>query len=114
MSGDSGATAPGDRLLLCEQRDVKPGKMLRVHPEGMDAILVCNVGGKFHAVDDACTHAIASLSEGRLQGSIVVCPMHGGSFDVRSGKAMGLPCKLPLRTWPLELANGKIYLRAKR
>jgi len=88
--------------------------MLRIHPEGMDAILVCNVSGKFHAVDDECTHAIASLSEGRLQGNIVLCPFHGGSFDVVTGKAHSLPCKQPLRTWPLEVTDGKVYLLLKR
>ena len=88
--------------------------MLKVEPEGMAPILVCNVDGNFHAVDDECTHAIASLSEGRLQGNIVFCPMHGGSFDVCSGKAKSLPCKQALRKWPLELADGKVYLLTKR
>lgn len=106
--------SPADRLPLCDESAVTPGKMLRVHPEGLDPILVCNVDGKFHAVDDECTHAIASLSEGRLQGTTVFCPLHGGSFDVCSGKAMSLPCKQPLRTWSLEVEDGKVYLLKKR
>ncbi|MBL8269396.1 non-heme iron oxygenase ferredoxin subunit [Steroidobacter sp.] len=99
-----------DRRLLCAADDVAPGAMLRVQPEGLDPILVCNVDGKLYAVDDECTHAIASLSEGRLQGNIVFCPMHGGSFDVCSGKAKSLPCKQSLRTWPIEVSDGKVYL----
>jgi nitrite reductase/ring-hydroxylating ferredoxin subunit len=106
--------SPADRLRLCEASEVKPGTMLRVHPEAMSPILICNVDGKFHAVDDECTHAIASLSEGKLQGNIVVCPMHGGSFDVCSGQPTSLPCKQPLRTWPLEVADGKVYLLLNR
>jgi nitrite reductase/ring-hydroxylating ferredoxin subunit len=98
------------RLQLCEAGAVAPGGMLRVHPEGMDPILVCNVNGKLYAVDDECTHAIASLSEGRLVGNIVFCPLHGGSFDVCSGKAKSLPCKQALRTWPIEVSDGKVYL----
>lgn len=98
------------RLQLCEAGDVAPGGMLRVQPEGMDPILVCNVNGKLYAVDDECTHAIASLSEGRLVGNIVFCPLHGGSFDVCSGKAKSLPCKQALRTWPIEVSDGKVYL----
>src|SRR3989337_356869 len=99
-----------DRLQLCKESEVAPGQMFRVHPAGMDPIMVCNVAGTFHAVDDECTHALASLSEGRLQGNVVFCPMHGGSFDVCSGKPKGLPCKLPLRTWPLEVTDGTVYL----
>jgi nitrite reductase/ring-hydroxylating ferredoxin subunit len=101
---------PADRLPLCKESEVAPGEMVRVQPEGRDPILVCNVAGTFYAVDDECTHAIASLSEGRLVGNIVFCPMHGGSFDVCSGEAQSLPCKQPLRTWPLEVADGKVYL----
>jgi nitrite reductase/ring-hydroxylating ferredoxin subunit len=111
---DSHRTPPDDHLPLCDVNEVTPGKMLRVHPEGRDPILVCNVAGALHAVDDECTHAIASLSEGQLRGNIVFCPMHGGSFDVRSGEATSLPCKQPLRTWPLEVTNGKVYLLLKR
>lgn len=98
------------RLQLCEAGEVAPGGMLRVQLEGMDPLLVCNVDGKLYAVDDECTHAIASLSEGRLQGNIVFCPLHGGSFDVCSGKAKSLPCKQALRTWPIEVTDGKVYL----
>jgi nitrite reductase/ring-hydroxylating ferredoxin subunit len=103
-----------DRLQLCRESEVAPGQMFRVHPAGMDPIMVCNVAGTFHAVDDECTHALASLSQGRLQGNIVFCPMHGGSFDVCSGKAKGLPCKQPLRTWPLEVTDGAVYLLLRR
>ena len=106
--------SPADRLPLCDENEVTPGKMLRVHPEGLDPILICNVHGTLYAVDDECTHAIASLSEGRLQGNIVFCPMHGGSFDVCDGKAKSLPCRQPLRTWPLEVIGGKVYLLLKR
>ena len=110
MSCELAAMSFVDRRLLCEAGDVAPGGMLKVQPEGLDPILVCNVDGKLYAVDDECTHAIASLSEGRLQGNIVFCPLHGGSFDVCSGKAKSLPCKQALRTWPIEVADGKVYL----
>lgn len=110
MSRDS---APANRRFLCEESEVPPGKMLRVHSEGLDPILVCNVAGKLYAVDDECTHAIASLSEGRLQGTIVFCPMHGGSFDVCSGQPRSLPCKQALRTWPIQVTDGKVYLLRK-
>lgn len=110
MSCELAAMSFVDRRLLCEAGDVAPGSMLKVQPEGLDPILVCNVDGKLYAVDDECTHAIASLSEGRLQGNIVFCPLHGGSFDVCSGKAKSLPCKQALRTWPIEVADGKVYL----
>ena len=105
---------PADRRVpLCAARDIAPGRTLRVHLDGLSPIMVCNVEGRFYAVDDECTHAIASLSEGRLRGRIIVCPMHGGSFDVCTGEPRSLPCKQPLRTWPLEIADGQVYLLLK-
>jgi len=52
-------------------------------------IALCNVGGELYAVDDVCTHAWASLSEGVLVGAQLECPLHGGCFDVRTGAADG-------------------------
>jgi nitrite reductase/ring-hydroxylating ferredoxin subunit len=51
-------------------------------------VLVTLVDGEPHAIEDACNHAGASLSEGRRQGACVTCPMHGYRFDLRSGRLL--------------------------
>lgn len=84
--------------------------MMRFEPDGMDAVLLINDAGEFRLIEDDCTHAIASLAEGRLDGHIIFCPMHGGSFDIRTGKANSLPCKHPLRTFPVLVEDGIVYL----
>ena len=65
-----------------------PGTARRVVVDGIE-IALCNVGGDLYAVDDVCTHAWASLSEGVLVGAQLECPLHGGCFDVRTGAADG-------------------------
>lgn len=65
-----------------------PGTARRVVVDGIE-IALCNVGGELYAVDDVCTHAWASLSEGVLVGAQLECPLHGGCFDVRTGAADG-------------------------
>jgi len=67
---------------------VPPGTARRVVGDGIE-IALCNVGGELYAVDDVCTHAWASLSEGVLVGAQLECPLHGGCFDVRTGAADG-------------------------
>jgi len=67
---------------------VPPGTARRVVVDGNE-IALCNVGGELYAVDDVCTHAWASLSEGVLVGAQLECPLHGGCFDVRTGAADG-------------------------
>lgn len=49
-------------------------------------ILLALVEGKYYAVDNTCTHMGGSLYNGKLDGFNVVCPRHGSTFDVRTGK----------------------------
>jgi len=99
-----------DRRRLCDDGAVPDGGMMRFEFDDIDPVLLCNVEGILRAVDDECTHAIASLSDGRLDGAILFCPMHGGSFDIRTGKAKSLPCKQALRVHSVEVADGAVWL----
>ena len=54
-------------------------------------ILLCRVDGRLYAIEDNCSHADTPLSEGRLSGFQVNCPLHGASFDVRDGTHSGPP-----------------------
>ena len=49
-------------------------------------MLVAYVDGEVYAIEDACNHAGASLSEGWVEGDCVVCPMHAYVFELRTGK----------------------------
>ena len=51
-------------------------------------VLVALVDGQPFAIEDACNHAGASLSEGERQGLCVACPMHGYVFDLATGRLM--------------------------
>jgi nitrite reductase/ring-hydroxylating ferredoxin subunit len=97
-------------IELCAASELAPGEMRRFEIAGHDPLLLCNVNGEFRLVEDECTHAIASLSEGRLEGTTVFCPLHGGSFDVCTGKAKSLPCKQALRTFGTAVRGGMVYL----
>ena len=98
-----------EKVMLCEADAVAPGGMMRFELDGQDPMLLINDGGDFRLIDDDCTHAIASLSEGRLEGHVIFCPLHGGSFDIRTGKACSLPCKQALRTHGLIVEDGVVY-----
>lgn len=74
------------------------------------SVLLCRVGKAFFAVDALCTHEAFSLADGTLEGGVVTCPMHGARFDVRTGKVRALPATTPLRTYPVEVRGGKMYI----
>ncbi len=42
--------------------------------------------GDVHAVDDTCSHANVSLSEGEVDGCTIECWLHGSRFDLRTGE----------------------------
>jgi nitrite reductase/ring-hydroxylating ferredoxin subunit len=73
-------------------------------------LAVYNVGGAFYATDDECTHGAASLSDGILEDDIIECTMHFGAFNVRTGEAVQAPCSIALRTYKVEVKDGKILV----
>jgi nitrite reductase/ring-hydroxylating ferredoxin subunit len=59
-------------------------------------VVVCHTREGIFALDNICTHAHARLCEGRLRATRLVCPLHGGSFDVRDGRVLGAPAEVAL------------------
>ncbi len=49
-----------------------------------------------HAIDDTCTHADVSLSEGEVDGRTIECWLHGSRFDLVTGEPTGLPATRPV------------------
>ena len=61
------------------------GEKTMIQVGGHDIMLV-NIDGTYYAIDDKCPHMGASLSQGKLDGTHVICPRHGSIFDVTNGK----------------------------
>ena len=86
--------------LVVDVSDLEPGGMQVVEAAGLK-ILVCNVEGRYYAVEDLCTHAAVPLSEGSLEGCVVECSVHGARFDVSDGSVVRRPALRPLCTFPV-------------
>ncbi|KYC45346.1 MAG: Sulredoxin [Candidatus Methanofastidiosum methylothiophilum] len=74
--------------------EIKEGSMKKYYINGKE-ILISNIGGKYYAINNKCTHRNGDLSSGKLEGSVVTCPKHGSKFDVTTGKLISGP-KIPL------------------
>ena len=77
-------------------------------------IVVCRTREGVFALDNICTHAEARLCEGRLRAMRLVCPLHGGSFDVRDGRVLRPPAERPLTTHPVRIVDGVIEVALSR
>jgi p-cumate 2,3-dioxygenase ferredoxin subunit len=104
-------TSNSDFLALCSLAAVQAGDIAVGHlPDGL-RVAVYWVDGQVYATDDRCSHGNSSLAEdGCLEGHIVECGMHLGTFDVRTGAAVGPPCTQALRTYPVEIRDGQVML----
>lgn len=99
-----------DWVEVARASDIPPGCAARVEIDGVP-IAIFNLGGDFYALDDTCSHAEASLSEGDLDPDrcAIECPLHGSSFDLRTGDPLTLPAVEPVRVHQVEVdANGML------
>ena len=92
------------RFQLTAVSELPPNTM-RAFPVGGRRVLVVNLDGQFHALDDLCPHLAVPLNRGELQEACVVCPGHGSVFDTRNGQAMRWVGK-PI-TWLTRLTEGR-------
>ncbi len=81
------------KIIVGKSTDIPPGQMKKVPVNGQD-VLVCNIDGNYFAIDDTCTHAGASLSEGNLDGCKLVCGWHAAEFDCKTGRLEKFPAKI--------------------
>jgi 3-phenylpropionate/trans-cinnamate dioxygenase ferredoxin subunit len=91
--------------------ELAAGTMRCVTLNGVAVVLVHAKDGGVHALHDICTHAFAQLHEGRLRGHRLICPLHGASFDVRTGAVLGAPATAPLKTFATRVVDGVIEVQ---
>ena len=77
-------------VKVATRNELPPGEMKMVQV-GDEEILLTNVGSNYYAINDICSHAGGSLSDGSLEGEDVECPLHGSRFNVTTGEVLGPP-----------------------
>ena len=68
----------------------------------------------YHATDGMCTHGNTHLATGLVKGDLIECPKHNGRFDVRDGSPQRLPVCIALRTYPVEVHEGKLRINLRQ
>ncbi|HVY81890.1 MAG TPA: Rieske 2Fe-2S domain-containing protein [Steroidobacteraceae bacterium] len=92
-------------------KDLPPGRMRSYRIAGRDIVLCATRergGYQVFALDNICTHALARMSEGRLKGVRLICPMHGAAFDVRDGSVCNGPATQALVVHRVRIVEGVI------
>jgi len=88
-----------------------PGKTL-VEVEG-EMVALFHVEGRWHAIDDVCTHDGGPLADGELRDHKIACPRHGAKFDIRTGAALTMPAVRPTRAHDTKVEAGGVWVRLR-
>jgi nitrite reductase/ring-hydroxylating ferredoxin subunit len=99
----------GNWVTVAKLAAVKPGEVVGV-TLGEREIALYNIDGAIYATDNLCTHAFAFLSQGWLDGDCIECPLHGGRFEVKTGKGLGPPVNDDLKTYKVQTKGEDIQV----
>lgn len=64
--------------------------------------------GSLRALDAVCPHKGGPLADGLADESVVVCPLHGATYDMRTGVEAGGGA--PVRSYPVSEIDGRIQI----
>ena len=64
--------------------DFAEGTMTEVKAEGHH-VLVIHQNGEFFITNARCPHLGGHLAHGKLEGTTIICPVHGSQFNIETG-----------------------------
>ncbi len=98
-------------VAVALEGELKPQQMKRVVMEGK-RLLLCNSNGELHCVDEMCSHEDYSLYLGCIKDGRIKCSLHGSYFDLATGNPTCEPADEPIRTYPVKISSGQIWVKA--
>jgi 3-phenylpropionate/trans-cinnamate dioxygenase ferredoxin subunit len=102
-----------DYVDIAPASELPNGERLFIEVEGR-SIVIFNMAGQLFAIGDICSHDNGPVGEGDIEGFNIVCPRHGGEFDIRNGKAVQLPVVEDIPAYPVRVVDGMIQLGIPR
>ncbi len=99
----------GQLIKVAEANNVPPGTAKAVEANGRK-IALFNSGGAYYAIDDVCTHRGGTLSKGEVNGTVVTCPLHGATFDITTGIALGPPAPEGVVSYEVQVDGNDIKI----
>ena len=99
-----------DRIFVGRTTDIISGQMKKISSDENEIVII-NINGDYFAIDDTCTHAGGSISEGKLDDSTIICDWHGAQFDCKNGKLLKFPAKInDLKSYKIIIESDKIFV----
>ena len=96
------------RFVTVAPADEIPEKGFRCFKVDSFSIVICRFRDEYFAVENLCSHALATFDEGRMRGYRLMCPLHGATFDIRDGSVAGAPATRPIASYPVRVVDGQV------
>ena len=98
-------------VLACRTGDLSAEDVLRFDHGDRTFAVYRPAEDQYYATDGLCTHEKIHLAHGFVMDHLIECPKHNGRFDFTTGQAKGAPACINLRTYPVKVEAGQVFLR---
>ena len=98
-------------IEVCATGDIDAEDVMRFDHAGQTFAIYRSPDEQFYATDGLCTHEKVHLADGLVMDDIIECPKHNGRFNYKTGKAMGAPACIDLKTYPAKVEGGTVFLK---
>ncbi|CUX54048.1 MocE family 2Fe-2S type ferredoxin [Agrobacterium deltaense] len=97
-------------IEVCPAGSIDEEDLIRFDHGGRTFAIYRSPEDTYHATDGLCTHENIHLADGLVMADIVECPKHNGRFNYRTGQAKGAPVCVDLKTYPVKVENGTVFI----
>ena len=96
---------------VCSLEEIESGTARRFVVSGVP-VAVVRIGDEVYAINDVCSHANVSLSEGEVwcDEKEIECPKHSSTFSLLSGEPRTLPATQPVAVYGASVVDGHIVV----
>lgn len=101
---------PAQYIRICSLNDLPEVGAAVADIDGRRVAMVRTQDGTVHAVDDTCSHANVSLSEGEVDGCTLECWLHGSRFDLQTGEPTGPPATTPIAVHSVRIEGDDVFV----
>jgi 3-phenylpropionate/trans-cinnamate dioxygenase ferredoxin subunit len=98
-------------IKACKADEIEPEDVRRFDHGDRTFAIYRTEDDKFFATDGLCTHQRVHLADGFVMGNLIECPKHNGRFDYTTGQAKGAPVCVNLKTYPVKVEAGEIFIQ---
>ena len=97
-------------IRACAADDIDPEDLLRFDHDSRTFCIYRASDDAYFATDGLCSHEKVHLCDGLVMDHTIECPKHVGIFDYRTGEAIRAPACVNLKTYPIKVEDGHVYI----